>query len=358
MTELHNRDDAGFLVILKHILKWRKPILIISAVAAIAAVVFSMPYFMTPKFKSTTVFYPASSGSVGKGLFSKDVGQKADILAFGEEEEAEQLLQILESDAISNRIIAKYNLMERYEIEQDDPYKNTNLTLEYYSNVSFKRNEHLAIEVSVYDADPQVAANMANDIADLMDSVKSQIQKERAKEALQIVEDEFKRKELEIKAFEDTLAALGKKGVINNNEQAATITESYDKARTDYYNALAGNPSKKQLDALGKRLEEAKADYDKLAKYGGKWQSISEGLILEREQFERLKEKYAKAKVDVEREMSSKFTINRATPAEKKAKPIRSLIVMLSVFSAFLLSSLAFVVYEVFKENRDWLLNK
>lgn len=358
MTELHQKDDAGFLVILKHILKWRKPILIISAIAAVAAVVISMPYFMTPKFKSTTIFYPASSGSVGKGLFSKDVGQKADILAFGEEEEAEQLLQILESDAISRRIINKYSLMERYEIDQDDPYKNTNLTREYYSNVSFRRNEHLAIEVSVYDADPQVAANMANDIADLMDSVKSQIQKERAKEALLIVEDEYRRKELEIKTFEDTLAALGKRGVINNNEQAATISESYDKARTDYYNALASNATSKMLDAMEKRLKEAKGDYERLAKYGGKWQSISEGLILEREQYERLKEKYGKAKVDVEREMSSKFTINRATPPEKKAKPVRSLLVLLSTLSAFLLSSLAFVVYEVFRENRDWLLNK
>lgn len=357
MRELQHKEDAGFLVIVKHIIKWRKPILAITLIAIIGAIVFSMPTFMPPKFKSTVVFYPTSTNSISQSLLAQNPGLKADILAFGEEEEAEQLLQILESDAISSKMIDKYNLMERYEIDQGDEYKNTTLAEEYHSNVNFNRNEHMAIEVSVYDTDPQVAANMANDIVRLMDSAKTYIQKNRAYDALQIVESEYRTKVDEIKAIEDTLEALGKLGVINNVEQAQAITEAFDHARRDYYDAKARGVSGRALEAYQERLDEVKRDYQVLARYGGKWQSTKEGLILQREQLERLKEKYSQAKVDAEKELSHKFIINNAVPAEKKAKPVRSLIVIFTAFSSFLLSALLFVLYEIFRKNRDWLLS-
>ena len=138
MTELQQNNETGFLVIVKHIIRWRKPIIAITLLAAIAAVVFSMPFFMAPKFKSTVVFYPTSTNSISRTLLAQDPGQKNDVLEFGEEEEAEQLLQILESDAITNHIIQKYNLMERYEIESDDPYKGV-VTV---GSVSRKADEH------------------------------------------------------------------------------------------------------------------------------------------------------------------------------------------------------------------------
>ncbi|MCB0737799.1 MAG: hypothetical protein KDC92_09825 [Bacteroidetes bacterium] len=357
MTTLQTNGDPGFLILVKHVIRWRKPILIITALAAISAVVFSMPYFMPPKFKSTITFYPTSTNSISKDLLAQDFGQKNDVLAVGEDEEAEQLLQILESDAITNQIIKKYNLMEHYDIDLDDPYKNTLLTRKYRENVNFSRNEHMAIDVEVFDVDPQLAADMANEIARLMDSVKTQIQRLRALDALHIVEGEFKHKEKMIQNIEDTLAALGRMGVINNVEQAQAITEAYDNARTAYYEAKAKGFTGAKLQAYSDRMADVKKDYETLAKYGGVWQSIKEGLILEREQYERLKEKYSQAKVDAEQSLPHKHVINYATPAEKKAKPVRSLLVVLSTFAAFVLSSLLFVLYESFKANKEWLLN-
>jgi capsular polysaccharide biosynthesis protein len=50
---------------------------------------------------------------------------------------------------------------------------------EYESNITFKRTEYMAVKISVLDKDPQLAADIANTIAALLDSVKNDMQKER-----------------------------------------------------------------------------------------------------------------------------------------------------------------------------------
>jgi len=46
--------------ILKIIQKYRKQLLIVSSAALVLSVVFSMPWFIKPKYKSTAVLYPAN----------------------------------------------------------------------------------------------------------------------------------------------------------------------------------------------------------------------------------------------------------------------------------------------------------
>jgi hypothetical protein len=40
--------------------RYRKPLIIIGVVSALAGVVFSMPYFMPPRFKSNAIIYPSN----------------------------------------------------------------------------------------------------------------------------------------------------------------------------------------------------------------------------------------------------------------------------------------------------------
>ncbi|MGB0431893.1 MAG: hypothetical protein ACPGLV_15570, partial [Bacteroidia bacterium] len=242
MSEEIHKEDAGLLVIVKHILKWRKPIAIVTVVAIIAAIVLTMPAIYPPKFQSVGVFYPTASTSISKGVLALDLSGRQDALKFGEEEEAEQLLQILESDIITGKIINKYDLMRRYRIKQSDKYKLTNLAKKYYANVSFRRNDHMAIEVSVLDESPDTAALMCNDILSLMDSVKTEVVRQRARDVLSIVEREYNKKQQEITLLENQLAEFGAKGIINYEEQAAAMSEALDKAKSDYYTAL-GNAS-------------------------------------------------------------------------------------------------------------------
>ena len=108
-NQIKRNTDFDSSNLISFIWKWRIPLIIIVVIAALAAVIFSAPFFITPKFKSTVVLFPTSTNSISKVLLSDNFGGKEDILEFGEEEQAEQLLQILNSTLIRAEIIDKYN---------------------------------------------------------------------------------------------------------------------------------------------------------------------------------------------------------------------------------------------------------
>jgi capsular polysaccharide biosynthesis protein len=321
-------DSSSILVFLY---KWRKPILIVVAIAIVASVIFSSPWFITPKYKSTVIMFPVATNSVSKVLIAQNSGVKEDILGFGEEEQAEQLLQILNSNLIRDRIIEKYNLMEHYDIKHDAKFKYTRLYREYESNVKFRRTEYLAVKVSVLDKDPQMAADIANDIAALVDSTKNAMQKERAMKAFEIVEAEYKKLQSEVETIVDSLRTLGKMGINDYERQSEVLNQQL---------AIAIRNN----DPRGQRMLQEKLDI--LGEYGGTFLSLKNSLEFKTEQLTLLKSKYQEAKMDAEQELPQKFVVNSAYKAEKKSYPIRSLIVIVTVFSALFLTILVILIFE------------
>ena len=149
---------------MKLIIKYIKQLLYIGLIAIIASVVFSAPFFIKPLYKSTVILYPTASNSISKALLSENVGNTKDILEFGEDEQTEQMLQVLNSNKIRDRIIVKYHLMEHYNIKKSSRYKMTELYDRYDDNFKFRRTEYMAVKITVYDENPQMAADMANDV--------------------------------------------------------------------------------------------------------------------------------------------------------------------------------------------------
>ena len=167
----------------------RLPLFIICMAAAILSAVMS--FRITEMFQSSVVLFPAPATSVSKALLSDQYAGQQALLEFGQEEETEQLLQILNSDFIRNRIIAKFNLMEHYEINPDQKYAQTTLYKKYGKYITFRRTKYQSIVIEVLDKVPQTAADIANDIAILIDSAMNNIQRERADLALKTVEREY-----------------------------------------------------------------------------------------------------------------------------------------------------------------------
>ena len=95
---------------------WRKRIIImiITGLAMIASVIISL--FMTPLYRSTAIVFPTATSTVS---FSEQRNAKASSMDFGEEEQAEQLLQILQSSRIRNRVVQEFDLFNHYEIPSE-----------------------------------------------------------------------------------------------------------------------------------------------------------------------------------------------------------------------------------------------
>jgi len=315
---------------------WNKKwiLIILSFIAFVASVIISLS--ITPRFKAGVVLFPAASVSLSKSLVetSSISTDNRDVLSFGEDEEAERMLQILHSNQIKEHIVSKFDLMNHYDIDLNMPYPYTKLENKYKSNIKFRRTEFMSIEISVLDEDPQMAADIANEIAAYIDSAIHNMQKERAIEAFNIVEKEYQNAEKEIRIISDSLQKIRQLGVIDYESQASALN-------TAYANALSRG-DRTAADIIMSRMST-------LSKYGGGYVELSGKLESEIVRMGQLKSKYVSAKVNVEQNIPQIFIVDQAKKPERKDVPKRSLIVLVSTFSAFALSLLILLVIEQVK---------
>ncbi len=317
---------------------WEKKWILIS-VSVVAAVISIIASFqITPKFRSTVVMFPTTNASVSKSLLSTNYSGRQTVYDFGEEEQAEQLLQVLNSEPVKNRIIEKYDLMKHYDIEPDSKYPFTRLYAEYNSNISFRMTQYMSVMIEVMDKDPQMAADIANDISALVDTVFNGMVKSRAVDALALVEREYHEAQLNVEGIQDSLQALGKKGVNNFGAQA----ERYYQA---YANALANG----KLDGA----ERIKKEMHVLSQYGGTYLLLVSRLNYETQRLADLRQRYREARVEVDQNLPYKFIVDPAFKAEKKTYPRKSIIVIVSTVSAFLLALILLIITDSIRERLE-----
>lgn len=293
---------------------------IITGIGAIASIVVAL--LLEEKYRSTVVMYPAENSSISQSVLNTEATSKEDITRFGQEQEAQQLIQLLNSERIYGRIRRKYNLGDHYNISPDHPYRLTAIKKTYESRVSFDRTKYGSVKISVLDKSPDTAAKIANDISNLVDTVKNRMQQERARQALRVVEDEFNDLQQYIGDIEEELRVLRQKGVQEYESQVERFNQQL---------AIAiRNGNRSAIKALERKL-------DTIGEYGSDY--VSNSLKLEEImlQFGKLRKSYQQAKADANSNISHKFVVNKAYPSDKKAYPIRWLIVVSSTLGAFLL---------------------
>ncbi len=349
------------------LVRWRKPLIIVLLSTLIISFVFSGPLFITPKYKSSVIFFPSSTNSISKAILDENSTEKQDILAYGEEEQAEQMLQILNSDDIRNAIISKYDLLNHYEINKTEAFPLTTLYRIFKENISFSRTEFMSVRIDVLDTDPQLAADMANDIASLLDSMKIKIQSARVQEAYHIVKSSYDEKLNSIRIKEDSLKQLRELGMMDYYTQNEIVSTEFTTASTIFENETASLKvlqqyrdendtsiinTKARIKGADARIKYLNGQLHNLAKYGGASMSLNQQLAIDREDLSRIKKQLDKVEVDLNHNMTPKFIVNKAEKAEKKSYPIRWLIVLLSLAVTFLLSIVTLLIIERVREIR------
>ena len=325
----HNNYSSKYLC--KLLVEYRKPILIILAVAALCAVVFSSSFFITPLYKSTTIIYPTSSNSISKVLISTTYQSDKDVMNFGEDEQTEQMLQVLNSNRVRDKVISRFNLMEHYNIKPNSKYPFTKLNKLYDTRIKFRRTEYNAVKITVLDSDAALSARIANEIAEIFDSTMNQMQKEVAIEAFRIVEQEYSTLVAEMNQLEDSLNTLRKLGVFDYESQVEMLSRQ-----------MAVELGKGNTQGV-KNIQE---QLDILAEYGGASYAINERLDNDRLQLSLVKSKYEEAKVDATEFIPHKFVVTSAFQAERKSYPVRWIIVVVTLLSTFLLLIFCLVFYD------------
>lgn len=311
-----------------------KTLIAVGFLAAVAASGVSL--MLDEYYESTVVMFATSQHSLGEQFFEET--KKNDLLAYGETEDAERLLQILNSHRIRNRIIEKYDLYTHYNIDPSEPGAKTDMALTYGSNVNANLTRFGSIRVQVLDTDPELARDMANDMAFLVDSVANSMRNERANEAYKLALGALAQTSEQIAQAEDSLASLHALGIYDFETQVEGLTAQYGMAVASGRSAAA-NTLKKDLERLGTLAN----GYNNLSAY----------LEAAYEQQSLLKKRVELMRVDAETQLSSSFIVDYASAADKKAKPVRWLIVVMTSVVAVGAAFLAMLAWDTLQRAQN-----
>ncbi len=322
---MNNSDNIEFnsFDLVAFIWRKRKFFILIGMVAAIASSIAS--FMIEEKFESTVTLYPAKSSSV---TFNEVISEDQSVSKFGEEDEAEQMLQILESSIIRDKVVEKYQLLNHYEIDLDGKYVYTSLNKTYAENIQFKRNNNGAVLIIVMDKSPDTAALIANDIASLFDSTKNAMIHERALTDFSIKKNKLAKLENEMQVLRDTMSKLSSMGVVTDDAYNA-LTEAFVQSK----------------DPKTKKAFEQKMNMTE--KYGSILKSFQVKVEFLSERLSTMETSYEQAESDANSFLSHKFIVEKASASERKAYPVRWLIVVLSTISSLIF----LLVYMLFSEK-------
>lgn len=327
-----NHGEYNSFSLIRFLWKWKYPLLILCLATAILSFVFSTPFFIRPKFRSTSIIYAPRTNSLSKILFNEhSYNERLDIKAYAVEEETEQMMQILNSREILDVLIQKYDLGSYYKISPDQKYAQTQLYKTLAGNIKIKRTEFGAISITVSDWDPVRAADMSNDIVNYLDTIKNRIERERAEAAYILLKKQLEDITKEIERVDDSLRVIMENGVFDFERQSERVTQQYAIA------VAQGNTAGMQ------RLQ---AELNKLAKWGPTSEALRELQYNFREYQALCKSKMMDAKVDMEARMPVKFVIEQAIPADKKFYPKKLMIMMVSTLSVLILGVVILLVIE------------
>ena len=322
MSELTKERSA----LLAFLWKNRKVLVIITGVAFVVSVVVSL--LLTPLYLSTAVVFPTASSNVS---FSEQRNVKAGSMDFGEEDQAEQLVQILSSSRIKDKIVAKYDLLKHYEIDPNDENKNFKLNEEYNDHFSFTRTKFGSIQIDVLDKDPELAAKMANDIVDLIDTVKNEMIRERTRPAFEINIRKMKQLEKDKDYVINRLDSLAKLGVVSTD------------VRSNLFQALVDSKSPEEK-------RDIKAQIEANMKFGSLFDALEHKrneMIINIETF---KVAYEQAESDANAQFNHKFVVEKAVVADKKEKPKRMIIVLVATLGGFVLGVFFLLIRDKIQE--------
>jgi uncharacterized protein involved in exopolysaccharide biosynthesis len=321
-----NKIDQGAQDFFVFLYKKRKPLLIVFIIAGIGSVIASL--FMTELFRSTAIVFPAATSTVS---FSEQRNAKAGAMDFGEEEQAEQLIQILQSSRIRNKIVEKFDLYNYYEIKPDESNRNFKLQKNYDKHIKFERTRYGSIVIDVLDKDPVRAADMANYIVKIIDTVKNEIVKERTVPAFEIISRKYRQLESEKLQLEDTLIKLSMMGVVTKE------------SRANLYTSLSQVKTAADHDYIKRAIEVNAA-------YGALYDGLAELREFKTDKLTTLEAAYEQAESDANADFTHKFDVEAAVPADKKAKPKRLIVVLVSTFGALAAAILILLVQEKLAE--------
>jgi uncharacterized protein involved in exopolysaccharide biosynthesis len=206
--------------------KFKKQILLVTILACLASAIVAM--LLPVYYKSTTILYPINLTLSDKGTIFGEQASNSEFSYYGNKFDASRLLATANSSQVIDYIINKYHLVAHYNQDTQTQYIYTKTKEAFLKNYSAFKNEKDAIEITLYDTDKNLCANMVNDIAQKIDEISSKPIEESKMRIIKMLQIEMDKKNKRIDSIQNNQVALSNKSIelANLENEKATLSKS------------------------------------------------------------------------------------------------------------------------------------
>jgi len=287
-------------------IKWKIQLAVVTIAAILLSVFFSSPIFIKPLYKSDAVIYPSN------------------ISPYSDENETEQSVQIFQSRDIRDSLVKKFDLAKHWKIDSSYRFFKSTLLWIYNQRVKISKTPYEAVQIEVWDPDPQVACSLVNGLLDFYNTKIRSLHKEKFGEVVDNYNYIIARKMAYLDSLKSAATELGTKyGLLEYQSQTREVMRAY-------LSTGGGSVRSAEAKVLMKNMKEK----------GGEMLLLSEMIRSEAAMFSTMKLDADRALLDYNRNYTYVNVLSKPFPADKKAYPIRWLIVVISTLGTFFLALL------------------
>jgi len=361
MGESHSFAGDKFWQAVRHLLRARWLIVGVTGFVAIASVIISLLLTNWYRAEVRLLLAGRSSGGLISSLVGGQLNPAATSLLGGLVSDYQRQLAILESRSVMDSVIISFDLLEVYDLT-DSKFPMLDARKMLRENVNFVVDDEFNyLALRVIDTDPQRAANMANYFAAELNQVTTDLAAETAGTYRRVVEDLY----TSIEAGLDSVLTAQRNfrqrtGVLDLPTQGAAFTEGLIRLRSEIqmaeisYNSLlfSFGESNSQVQAAREALNKANRTYedalagqerlmpvaqDSLPDVALKFQELEKERLILTTLIEFARPILEEARLEEQLQADAVQVMDPAQPPDKKARPWRAAIVVVSTMSAFVM---------------------
>ncbi|HEX8348320.1 MAG TPA: hypothetical protein VF598_00030 [Hymenobacter sp.] len=334
--------------------RWKNLVL---AAVGLAFLLSLLVAFLLPNiYQSTAVFYPTNPETTDPDRIVNEGGK---LQLGGRTEDLDRIITIGESQPVAELMVRRFNLYNHYGVGSPGDDKADQDVLDTFSkNLNIVHNDRDAIELTIEDKDKVLAARMANTLVQVIDSINQQLTFENRRSIITLYKDrtDFLQKEYTA-AHDSLLAGRRRYGIYGMDRESRYLAKEIIETESALRRAEGeGNSTKvaglrRALKGLTQadggntlNLENYSKGFDIMTSIYARFTDVQERLVAARSAYET-------ARLAISGRISSIYVVQKALPATKKAKPVRSLIVLSSVVITFVLAVIFITLLELYRGN-------
>lgn len=334
--------------------RWRKLVLVMVVLAGLvsAGVALLLPNI----YKSTAVFFPTNPQTTDPDRLVE--GGKLEL--GGRSEDLDRVITIGQSQPVAEQLIREFSLYEHYKVGTPGDDKAENAVLnQFSSNLRIVHNERDAIELTFQDTDKLLAANVANRLVEVIDSINQQLTLENRRGVLSLYKTryDFLNTEFE-RTRQQVVRARRRYGIYGLEQQGRYMAREVIKLESALREAEgSGNAgrsagARRALQALTDPNGQNLINLDRYVQGADSLNLFTARLTDLQERLVKARGEYETADLTLQARISSLYLVQKAYPATRKSQPIRWLIVVGSMVLTLAVAIVLITLLELYQRTQ------